>query len=63
MAFYAAQTFPQWQHKLFIGALKETSLIVLAVDGNQVREEGACWRRAGNASATFAWDPTAICMC
>ena len=39
-AFYAAQTFPQWQHKLFIGALKETSLIVLAVDGNQVREEG-----------------------
>lgn len=39
MAFYAAQTFPQWQHKLFIGALKETSLIVLAVDGNQVREE------------------------
>jgi glucose/arabinose dehydrogenase len=39
MAFYSAQTFPQWQHKLFIGALKETSLIVLAVDGNQVREE------------------------
>ncbi|MCS5967425.1 PQQ-dependent sugar dehydrogenase [Klebsiella variicola subsp. variicola] len=37
---YAAQTFPQWQHKLFIGALKETSLIVLSVDGNQVREEG-----------------------
>lgn len=36
---YAAQTFPQWQQKLFIGALKETSLIVLAVDGNQVREE------------------------
>ncbi len=29
----------QWQHKLFIGALKETSLIVPAVDGNQVREE------------------------
>lgn len=40
MAFYSAPTFPQWQHKLFIGALKETSLIVLAVDGNQVREEG-----------------------
>lgn len=37
---YSAPTFPQWQHKLFIGALKETSLIVLAVDGNQVREEG-----------------------
>ena len=40
MAFYDAQTFPQWRHRLFIGALKETSLIVLAVDGNQVREEG-----------------------
>nr|VXZ86742.1 Soluble aldose sugar dehydrogenase yliI precursor [Klebsiella pneumoniae] len=39
MAFYSAPTFPQWQHKLFIGALKETSLIVPAVDGNQVREE------------------------
>ncbi len=25
---YSAPTFPQWQHKLFIGALKETSLIV-----------------------------------
>jgi glucose/arabinose dehydrogenase len=61
MAFYAAQTFPQWQHKLFIGALKETSLIVLSVDGNQVREEGGYWRRAGSVSATFAWDPTAIC--
>ncbi len=61
MAFYSAPTFPQWQHKLFIGALKETSLIVLAVDGNQVREEGDYWRRAENASAMFAWDPTAIC--
>ncbi len=58
---YSAPTFPQWQHKLFIGALKETSLIVLAVDGNQVREEGDYWRRAENASAMFAWDPTAIC--
>lgn len=61
MAFYSAPTFPQWQHKLFIGALKETSLIVLAVDGNQVREEGRLLRRAENASAMFAWDPTAIC--
>ena len=41
MAFIRRRPFPQWQHKLpFIGALKETSLIVLAVDGNQVREEG-----------------------
>lgn len=39
MAFYAASTFPQWQHKLFIGALKDQSLIVLKVDGDKVREE------------------------
>ncbi|STR40542.1 Soluble aldose sugar dehydrogenase [Klebsiella michiganensis] len=35
MAFYNAPTFPQWQHRLFIGALKDTSLIVLKVDGNK----------------------------
>lgn len=34
MAFYNASTFPQWRHKLFIGALKDESLIVLSVDGN-----------------------------
>ncbi|TDV13004.1 glucose/arabinose dehydrogenase [Raoultella planticola] len=39
MAFYAAPTFPQWQHKLFIGALKDQSLIVLKVDGDKVSEE------------------------
>ena len=39
MAFYSAPTFPQWQHKLFIGALKDQSLIVLKVDGDKVREE------------------------
>jgi glucose/arabinose dehydrogenase len=39
MAFYAASTFPQWQHKLFIGALKDQSLIVLKVDGDKVSEE------------------------
>jgi glucose/arabinose dehydrogenase len=40
MAFYSANTFPQWQHKLFIGALKDEEVIVLNVDGNTVTEEG-----------------------
>ncbi|MDX6022906.1 PQQ-dependent sugar dehydrogenase [Scandinavium sp. V105_16] len=40
MAFYHANTFPQWQHKLFIGALKTQEIIVLNVDGNKVTEEG-----------------------
>jgi glucose/arabinose dehydrogenase len=39
MAFYSASKFPQWQHKLFIGALKDESVIVLNVDGNKVTEE------------------------
>ena len=39
MAFYNASTFPQWRHKLFIGALKDESLIVLSVDGNTLSEE------------------------
>ena len=39
MAFYNAQVFPQWQHRLFIGALKDESLIVLKVDGNKVTEQ------------------------
>ncbi|MBB1199985.1 PQQ-dependent sugar dehydrogenase [Enterobacteriaceae bacterium 89] len=39
MAFYNADKFPQWQHKLFIGALKDQTLIMLNVDGNKVTEE------------------------
>ncbi|WP_370453887.1 PQQ-dependent sugar dehydrogenase [Raoultella sp. BIGb0399] len=39
MAFYDAQTFPQWRNKLFIGALKDQSLIVLRVNGEKVHEE------------------------
>ncbi|SNY76703.1 PQQ-dependent sugar dehydrogenase [Enterobacter sp. CC120223-11] len=38
MAFYNADKFPQWQHKLFIGALKDQEVIVLNVDGNKVTE-------------------------
>jgi glucose/arabinose dehydrogenase len=40
MAFYSASKFPQWQHKLFVGALKDEAVIVLNVDGNNVSEEG-----------------------
>ncbi|WP_039056421.1 PQQ-dependent sugar dehydrogenase [Enterobacter sp. Bisph1] len=40
MAFYNADTFAQWKHKLFIGALKDKELIVLSVNGDKVTEEG-----------------------
>lgn len=40
MAFYNADKFPQWQHKLFVGALKDEEVIVLNVDGNRVTEAG-----------------------
>ncbi len=40
MAFYHSATFPQWQQKLFIGALKEQDVIVLSVKGNKVTEDG-----------------------
>ena len=40
MAFYNNGTFPQWQKKLFIGALKDQSVIVMSVDGNKVTEDG-----------------------
>lgn len=39
MAFYHASTFPQWQQRLFVGALKDESVIVLRVEGNRVTEE------------------------
>ncbi|MEO3989309.1 PQQ-dependent sugar dehydrogenase [Pseudocitrobacter cyperus] len=39
MAFYDAKTFPQWQHRLFIGALKDESVIVMQVEGDKVTEE------------------------
>lgn len=40
MAFYNADTFPQWKNKLFIGALKDQDLIVMNVNGDKVTEEG-----------------------
>lgn len=38
MAFYDAARFPAWQHSLFIGALKDMTLIRLSVQGEQVTE-------------------------
>jgi len=39
MAFYNSARFPQWKNSLFIGALKEKSLIRLQVNGEKVIEE------------------------
>ncbi|VTM16074.1 Soluble aldose sugar dehydrogenase yliI precursor [Raoultella terrigena] len=47
MAFYDSATFPQWRHKLFIGALKDQSLIVLDVKGDSVSEEARILRDRG----------------
>lgn len=39
MAFYHADTFPQWRNRLFIGALADRDIIQLSVKGTQVKEE------------------------
>lgn len=39
MAFYDADRFPQWQHSLFIGALRDKALIRLTLDGDTVVAE------------------------
>ena len=39
MAFYAADTFPKWNHSLFIGALKTRELIRLGLQGDKVVSE------------------------
>lgn len=39
MAFYNSARFPQWKNALFIGALKEKSLILLRINGEKVVEE------------------------
>lgn len=39
MAFYNSARFPQWKNSLFIGALKEKSLIRLRVNGEKVVEQ------------------------
>ena len=40
MAFYNSDKFPQWQQKLFIGALKDKDVIVMSVNGDKVTEDG-----------------------
>ncbi|WP_413734548.1 PQQ-dependent sugar dehydrogenase [Sodalis sp. RH21] len=39
MAFYNAGRFPQWQHSLFIGALKQKALLRLTLEGDRVVAE------------------------
>lgn len=39
IAFYQGTRFPQWKNSLFIGALKEKSLIRLSVDGERLKEQ------------------------
>ncbi|MFU9137776.1 PQQ-dependent sugar dehydrogenase [Erwinia tasmaniensis] len=39
MAFYNSPRFPQWKNSLFIGALKQQSLIHLKVDGSNIEEK------------------------
>ena len=39
MAFYQGTRFPQWKNSLFIGALKEKSLIRLSINGEQLKEQ------------------------
>ena len=36
MAFYNARRFPQWQHKVFIGALKDKNIIMLSLEGDKI---------------------------
>lgn len=40
MAFYNSHVFPQWKNKLFIGALKDSDVIVMSVNGDKVSEDG-----------------------
>ncbi|MBC8130221.1 MAG: PQQ-dependent sugar dehydrogenase [Rhizobiaceae bacterium] len=39
MAFYGGRAFPEWEGNLFVGALKETALVRLELDGDRVTHE------------------------
>jgi len=39
MAFYGGRAFPEWDGNLFVGALKETALVRLELDGDRVTHE------------------------
>ncbi|WP_380181336.1 PQQ-dependent sugar dehydrogenase [Kalamiella sp. sgz302252] len=47
MAFYNGDRFPQWKNSLFIGALKDKSLIHLGVDGDKVVEKSRLLKDRG----------------
>ena len=39
MAFYTGDKFPKWRNDLFVGALKDRSLVRLELDGEKVVKE------------------------
>ena len=47
MAFYQGDRFPAWKNSLFIGALKDKSLIHLTVDGEKVTEQARLLKDRG----------------
>lgn len=47
MTFYQGERFPQWKNSLFIGALKDKSLIQLHVEGNKVVEKSRLLKDRG----------------
>jgi aldose sugar dehydrogenase len=47
MAFYRGRAFPEWEGDLFIGALKETALVRLELDGDNVTHEERILDAAG----------------
>ncbi|WP_428945692.1 PQQ-dependent sugar dehydrogenase [Pantoea sp. FN060301] len=47
MAFYNSARFPQWKNSIFIGALKDKSLIHLTVNGDRVTEKSRLLRERG----------------
>ena len=46
MAFYTADKFPRWRGNLFVGALRDQSLVRLVVDGQKVLKEERLLRGA-----------------
>jgi len=47
MAFYQGDRFPQWKNSLFVGALKDKSLIHLSVNENKVEEKSRLLKNFG----------------
>jgi glucose/arabinose dehydrogenase len=47
MAFYGGRAFPEWEGDLFIGALRETALVRLELDGDSVTHEERILDEAG----------------